>query len=164
MVQLNTVTTDQNFWDSFYQDVLGSAKAGQDLQKRASTMDGIGSGASWSGLQDFALAGKGAATNTLADGTVVESKGAAVDFLNRILGTSPLSGDTYHDQKTGEVVSPGTGSPDGFDIGPLIARGAVIIAGFIFVAAGLAMFKPGVTVVQSAKNLGDGVAKGAAIA
>lgn len=89
-------------------------------------------------------------------------------FLHNVFGWEKEDKGTPESvQGLGKVVSDVSDIADvsggGFDLGPLIGRAAVIIAGFIFVAAGLAMFRPGVTVISQAKNLGDGLARGAAI-
>lgn len=97
---------------------------------------------------------------TLPNGDVIAPSGSAsLDFMRGVLGVGP----TDDRAKTVEGESVPAGAGGGFDLGPLIGRAAVIVAGFIFVAAGLAMFRPGVTLVASAKSLGDGLAKGAAI-
>lgn len=138
-------------WSSFY----GSVYSGLDIQraynKVAGPADPVGNAPGFDALKLFKQGG-----NTLADGTTVQSVSRAVDFMNRIFGVSPLAGDFYKDQDTGETVAPGTGAPDvvadlsaGF--GSIVGRAAIIILGFIFVAVGLSMFRdPAIAAVRAA--------------
>jgi hypothetical protein len=89
---------------------------------------------------------------TLPDGTEMQGSGnAGVDFLNGILGTSPLSGADDAKTVDGESVAPGSGGVlDTSLLGNWFGRVTIILLGLIFVAVGLTMFKP--AVVQVAKD------------
>lgn len=135
------------YWDSFYNDVLGPIKGVGDLQTNALKIDTFR---------------KGTPAITLPNGQIIESTGnRGVDLLNRMFGVSPLA--PAQTDVEGEPVSGMGVAGGGFDLGPLIGRVAVIITGFVFVAAGLSMFKPGVTMVAAAKNSMEGIAKNAVL-
>ncbi len=114
------------------------------------------------GGNPFLASGSPMTNNPSVSSSVITPSGQAVtssgnkstDFLNSILGTSPLSGDFYKDPATGATVTPqATG---GVNDAPLVdalfgavGRIAIIILGFIFVAVGLSMFKGPSTVIAS---------------
>lgn len=151
---------DAQYWNDFYAATVEPVAAQARQWSLIGTYDPIGPGVgNWGhfvesmGLNvsnDTATGAdtfqKGSPFVTLPDGQVVKSSGSrATDLLTRIFGVSPFAGETQtYDPKSGEPldITVHGGMTDPFAwLGDQVARFAIIVLGFIFVAVGLSMFK-----------------------